>query len=56
MPRPKPLAEAEAVLKHFALKFPEATEDHPWDHIAIKVKGRGVRLPERPRGHPERDV
>jgi predicted DNA-binding protein (MmcQ/YjbR family) len=40
MPRPKPLAEAEAVLKDFALKFPEATEDHPWDHIAIKVKGK----------------
>ena len=38
MPRPKPLAEAEAVLRDFALKFPEATEDHPWDHIAIKVK------------------
>ena len=38
MPRPKPLAEAEAVLKDYALKFPEATEDHPWDHVAIKVK------------------
>src|SRR3954467_2059583 len=40
MPRPKALAEAESVLRDFALKFPEATEDHPWDHIAIKVKGK----------------
>src|SRR3954467_8175480 len=40
MPRPKALAEAESVLKDFALKFPEATEDHPWDHVAIKVKGK----------------
>jgi len=40
MPRPKPLAEAESTLRDFALKFPEATEDHPWDHIAVKVKGK----------------
>lgn len=40
MPRPKPLVEAESILRDFALKFPEATEDRPWDHIAIKVKGK----------------
>lgn len=40
MSRPKPLAEAESILRDFALKFPGATEDHPWEHIAIKVKGK----------------
>lgn len=40
MPRPKSLAEPEEVLRQYALKFPEATEDHPWDHVAIKVKGK----------------
>jgi predicted DNA-binding protein (MmcQ/YjbR family) len=40
MPRPKPLVEAESILRDYALKLPEATEDHPWDHIAIKVKGK----------------
>ena len=40
MPRPKSLAEPQEVLRQYALKFPEATEDHPWDHIAIKVKGK----------------
>jgi predicted DNA-binding protein (MmcQ/YjbR family) len=40
VPRPKLHAEAEAVLRDYALKFPGATEDHPWDHIAIKVKGK----------------
>jgi predicted DNA-binding protein (MmcQ/YjbR family) len=40
VPRPKPLAEAESILRDYALKFPEAVEDHPWDHIAVKVKGK----------------
>ena len=40
MPRAKWIREPEEVLRQFALKFPEATEDHPWDHIAIKVKGK----------------
>jgi predicted DNA-binding protein (MmcQ/YjbR family) len=40
VPRPKPLAEAESIFRDFGLKFPGATEDHPWDHIAIKVKGK----------------
>ena len=38
MARVKPLDQAEAALRDFALRFPEAVEDHPWDHIAIKVK------------------
>jgi predicted DNA-binding protein (MmcQ/YjbR family) len=40
MARPKPLTEAESILRDFAIKFPSATEDHPWEHIAIKVKGK----------------
>jgi predicted DNA-binding protein (MmcQ/YjbR family) len=40
VPRPKPLAEAESILRDYALKLPEAVEDHPWDHLAIKVKGK----------------
>ena len=40
MPRTKSLAEPQEILRQYALKFPEATEDHPWDHIAIKVKGK----------------
>ena len=40
MPRAEWIREPEEVLRQFALKFPEATEDHPWDHIAIKVKGK----------------
>ena len=40
MPRADWIHEPEEVLRQFALKFPEATEDHPWDHVAIKVKGK----------------
>ena len=40
MARAKWIREPEEVLRQFALKFPEATEDHPWGHIAIKVKGK----------------
>jgi predicted DNA-binding protein (MmcQ/YjbR family) len=40
MPRPKAFQRAEAALTAFALKYPGATEDHPWDHIAVKVKGK----------------
>src|SRR5262245_49324674 len=39
-PRADWIHEPEEVLRQFALKFPEATEDHPWEHIAIKVKGK----------------
>ena len=27
-------------MRDFALTFPGAVEEHPWDHIAIKVKGK----------------
>ena len=40
MPRPKSLAEPQEVLRQFALKFPEATEDHPWGESAFKVRGK----------------
>jgi predicted DNA-binding protein (MmcQ/YjbR family) len=40
MPRPDPLAAAELALRDFALAFPDTTEDFPWDHRAIKVKGK----------------
>lgn len=34
------LKKAEKQLKDFALAFPEATEDFPWGHRAIKIKGK----------------
>jgi predicted DNA-binding protein (MmcQ/YjbR family) len=36
----KPWARAEAALRAFALSYPEAVEEFPWDHTAIKVKGK----------------
>jgi predicted DNA-binding protein (MmcQ/YjbR family) len=38
VPRVSPLKQAEAALRDFALTFPEAVEDHPWDHTVAKVK------------------
>ncbi len=35
-----PLTREGAALRKFALAFPEATEDMPWGHHAIKVKGK----------------
>lgn len=35
-----PLAKAEAALRGFALAYPEAYEEFPWGHRAIKVKGK----------------
>ena len=40
MAKPKNLQHAEAALRDFALSFPGAVEEHPWDHIAIKIKGK----------------
>ncbi len=40
MPKTNPLARAQDALRKAALAYPETTEDHPWDHIAIKVKGK----------------
>ena len=38
MPKKSPFDAVEAALKEYALRFPGAVEEHPWDHIAIKVK------------------
>lgn len=35
-----PLQRAAKRLRDHALGFPEATEDFPWGHTAIKVKGK----------------
>jgi predicted DNA-binding protein (MmcQ/YjbR family) len=40
MAKPKNLQHAEAALRDFALTFPGAVEEHPWGHIAIKIKGK----------------
>jgi predicted DNA-binding protein (MmcQ/YjbR family) len=34
------LAKAEAALRELALGYPETTEDFPWGHRALKVKGK----------------
>ncbi|MEX0644500.1 MAG: MmcQ/YjbR family DNA-binding protein [Parvularculaceae bacterium] len=34
----KKLLALQEKLRRYALTFPESTEDHPWDHIAIKVR------------------
>ena len=38
MARKKALEKIESRLRDYAMSFPEATEDHPWGHIAVKVK------------------
>jgi predicted DNA-binding protein (MmcQ/YjbR family) len=43
--KPKPsasasLAAAEAALRKIGMAFPETTEDFPWGHRALKVKGK----------------
>ncbi len=35
-----PLVKAEGDLRDFGMSFPEATEDFPWGHRALKVKGK----------------
>ena len=40
MPKKKTLEALELELRDFAMRFPEATEDFPWGHRAIKVKGK----------------
>ena len=36
----KTLESLELALRDYALTFPEVTEDHPWGHRAMKVKGK----------------
>lgn len=38
--RKKPKNPDEAKLRELALSFPETTEDFPWGHRALKVKGK----------------
>ena len=39
MPK-KTLESLELALRDHAMSYPEAHEDHPWGHIAVKVKGK----------------
>jgi len=39
MPK-KTLQTLESELRDYAMSYPEAHEDHPWGHIAVKVKGK----------------
>jgi hypothetical protein len=34
------LARAESALRKFALAYPQAIQDYPWGHLAVKVKGK----------------
>ena len=36
----KPTNPDEAALRDLGLSFPETTEEFPWDHRALKVKGK----------------
>ncbi len=36
----KTLKSMESELRDYAMTFPEAHEDFPWGHIAVKVKGK----------------
>jgi predicted DNA-binding protein (MmcQ/YjbR family) len=36
----KTVKSMESELRDYAMSFPEAHEDFPWGHIAIKVKGK----------------
>lgn len=40
MPKRSPLKSAETALRKLALTYPQATEDFPWGHRALKVKGK----------------
>ena len=40
MPEDDPFAAAETFLRDRAMSYPEATEDFPWGHRAIKVKAK----------------
>jgi hypothetical protein len=39
--RPAAFARAELALRDYGLSFPETTEDFPWGHRALKVRGKG---------------
>jgi predicted DNA-binding protein (MmcQ/YjbR family) len=39
-PRVNALKKAEAALRKIGMGFPETTEDFPWGHRALKIKGK----------------
>lgn len=39
-PPPPPATGAQAVLREFALSFPDAVEEFPWGHRVMKVRGK----------------
>jgi predicted DNA-binding protein (MmcQ/YjbR family) len=43
-------AAAEAVLRRFALSFPDTHEDFPWGHSAFKVRGKAFLFLSRDGG------
>ena len=40
MPKKKTFEALELELREYAMTFPEVTEDFPWGHRAMKVKGK----------------
>jgi predicted DNA-binding protein (MmcQ/YjbR family) len=40
VPRSDPHAVGLRSLRDFAMRYPHATEDHPWGETAIKIRGR----------------
>jgi predicted DNA-binding protein (MmcQ/YjbR family) len=40
MPKGNQLSRAEIALRRFALQYPDSTEEYPWGHLAVKVKGK----------------
>ena len=45
------LAAAEAALRRAGMAFPEVTEDFPWGHRALKVKGKAFVFMAREGGN-----
>ena len=48
--RPDPLAAAEKALRALGLGYPETTEDFPWGHRALKVRGKAFVFMSREEG------
>ena len=48
--RPDPLAAAEKALRAIGLGYPETTEDFPWGHRALKVRGKAFVFMSREEG------
>jgi predicted DNA-binding protein (MmcQ/YjbR family) len=44
------MSKAEIALRECALTYPETTEEFPWDHSAIKVKGKVFLIMAQPPG------